>query len=146
MFYNSIFLLIIASQIIFSQNFWQKTSFPSGTVNNSVYSMLSVNNIVFAGTFTMGIYKTYDNGNSWVLSGLESQWIKDLKKDNNNNLYALSTGSNFGSCLFKSTDNGSNWTRIWERQGGFNCLYIDPNNNIYIGLQFFDGQGGVFKS
>ena len=139
--------VVLISAHLFSQNFWQKTSFPSGGQINSVYSLLGIaNNEVLAGTFAMGIYKSTDNGNTWSPSGLSSQWIIDLKNDYLGNIYALSIGSAFGSGVFKSTDNGNNWTKVWSYEGGLNCLYIDQNNNIYVGLNFFDGQGGVYKS
>jgi len=48
--------------------------------------------------------------------------------------------------VFKSIDNGSSWTQVWNYSGGLNDLYIDANNNIYIGLNFSDGKGGVYKS
>jgi len=142
-----VFLLVFISSFSVSQNFWQKTSFPSGSQVNSVYSLLSLSdNSILAGTFANGIFKSTDNGLSWSPSGLSSQWIIKLKKDNLNNLYALSVGSAFGSGLFKSTDNGTNWNRVWEYQGGLNCLYLDQNNNIYVGLQYSGGEGGVYKS
>lgn len=140
-------LLLLVNSFVISQNFWQKTSFPSGSQTNSVYSILGLeDNSILVGTFSMGIYKSTDNGQNWLQSGLSSQWIIDLKKDNLNNLYALTVGSAFGSGLFKSTDNGNNWNRVWEYQGGLNCLYVDQNNNVYIGLQYSGGQGGVYKS
>jgi len=58
---------------LMSQNFWQKTSFPSGSQVNSVYSLLSLSdNSILAGTFADGIFKSTDNGLSWLPSGLSS--------------------------------------------------------------------------
>lgn len=140
-------IIFFISANLFPQNFWQKTSFPSGGQTNSVHSLLGIgNNQVLAGTFALGIYKSTDNGNTWSPSGLSSQWVIDLKADYLGNIYALSIGSTLGSGVFKSTDNGNNWTQVWSYTGGLNCLYIDQNNNIYVGLNFFDGQGGVYKS
>jgi photosystem II stability/assembly factor-like uncharacterized protein len=48
--------------------------------------------------------------------------------------------------VFKSIDNGLTWTQVWNYSGGLNDLYIDANNNNYIGLNFSDGKGGVYKS
>lgn len=147
MLFTILLLAVLIPTQIFSQNFWQKTSFPSGAQINSVYSLLGIgNDQVLAGTFALGIYKSTDNGATWNSSGLSSQWVKDLKLDNLGNIYALSIGSTFGSGVFKSTDNGNNWSQVWSYEGGLNCLYIDQNNNIYVGLNFFDGQGGVYKS
>lgn len=60
----------------------------------------------------MGIYKSTDNGSNWISSGLNSQWIIDLKNDNSGNIYALSIGSSLGSGVFKSSDGGNNWTKV----------------------------------
>ena len=130
-----------------AQNFWEKTSFTSGSQLNSVYSILGLNdNSILAGTYAMGIYKSTDDGLTWSSLALDNQWIIDLEKDNQNNIYALTISSTYGSGLFKSTDNGISWFQVWNYSGGLNDLYIDINNNIYIGLNFTEGRGGVYKS
>lgn len=140
-------ILVFISIQLNSQNFWQKTVFPSGSQLNSVHSMLGLgNNEILVGTFAMGVYKSTDNGNNWNSSGLSSHWIIDIKPDRLGNIYVLSIGSTFGSGVFKSTDNGNNWSKVWSYEGGLNCLYVDANNNIYVGLNFSGGQGGVYKS
>lgn len=143
----TVVLIILIADGLFAQNFWQKTTFPSGSQLNSVYSILGLeDNSVLFGTFAMGIQKSTDNGISFTPSGLDTQWIIDLKKDNQENIYALTVGSNFGSGVFKSIDNGNTWNQVWSYQGGLNCLYIDNSNNIYVGLSYFEGRGGVYKS
>lgn len=138
-------LAFLVNSLLNAQNFWEKTSFPSGTQLNSVYCILGLNdNSVLVGTYAMGIYRTTDDGLSWSSLALNNQWIRDLGKDNQNNIYALTIGSSSG--LFKSTDNGNSWNQVWNYSGGLNDLFIDANNNIYIGLNFFDGKGGVYKS
>ncbi|MCS7053981.1 MAG: T9SS type A sorting domain-containing protein [Ignavibacterium sp.] len=145
-YFLTAWVVLIFNQI-FGQNFWQKTSFPSGSQLNSVHSLLGIgSNQILAGTFAMGIYKSTDNGSNWFSSGLASQWVIDLKNDNFGNIYALSIGSSLGSGVFKSSDGGNNWTKVWSNDGGLNCLYVDQNNNIYVGLNYSGGQGGVYKS
>lgn len=69
-----------------------------------------------------------------------------MAKDKQNNLYALTIGSTYGTGLFKSTNNGESWIQVWNYEGGLNDLYIDNDDNIYIGLNFFGEKGGVYKS
>ncbi|MCX8056067.1 MAG: T9SS type A sorting domain-containing protein [Ignavibacteria bacterium] len=142
-----IFLFLSLTHLLLSQNFWNKTNFPSGSQINSVYTILGLeDNSILIGTYAMGIYKSTDNGLSFNQSGLSSQWIIKLAKDNQQSLYALTIGSTYGTGVFKSTDYGSNWTQIWSYQGGLNCLFVDNSNNIYVGLNYSSGQGGVYKS
>ncbi len=145
---KSIYLILISSLLLNAQNFWFKTSFPSGTQLNSVYNLLCLpDNSVLAGTFAIGIYKSTDNGLSWNPSGLENQWVRKMAKDNQNNIYAISIGSTFGSGIFKSTNSGISWSRKFEPpHQGITCLLVDASNNIYFGMNFADGQGEIYKS
>ena len=42
---------------------WEKTAGPPGIQTNVIFE---ANNIVYAGTETQGVYKSTDNGSSWV--------------------------------------------------------------------------------
>jgi hypothetical protein len=75
-------------------------------------------NSVLAGTYTMGIYRSTDDGFNWSSLALNNQRIIDLEKDNLNNIYALTIGSTYGSGLFKSNDYGLSWTQVWNYSGG----------------------------
>lgn len=145
---KSFLLLLTLCLNIYSQNFWIKTSFPSGTQLNNVYALLGLpDNTILAGTYFYGIISSTNNGNDWQNRSFDSMWVMKITIDNNWNLYALVVGGVDGSQsgLYKSTDQGINWNRIWIKKGGFNCIYIDENNNLYIGMNYYDGQGGIYK-
>ncbi len=56
---------------------WEKTGGPPGLTANVIFK---ANNIVYAGTETQGIYKSTDNGLSWIPAnaGIERASISDI--------------------------------------------------------------------
>ena len=141
--------ILLSVNLLYSQNFWEKTNFPSDNSQLfSVYSlMVNSEDHILAGTFAKGIYKSTDLGNSWAVSGLSGQWIRDFAINSSNEIFITSVGSQFGDGVYKSDDNGNTWTKVWDAiSSGMNCLYIDRQNVIYVGMNYYDSQGGIFRS
>ncbi len=141
-------LFIISFKIISAQNFWEKINFPfDSTSFYSVHSLITnSSDHILAGTFAKGIYKSTDNGNNWIESGLANHWVIEFAKNNSGDLFAASIGSQFGSGVFKSTDDGSSWNKVWDAQTAMHCIYIDQDQNIYVGLNYYETSGGIFRS
>lgn len=85
-------------------------------------------------TYSIGIIKSTDGGNTWTTTGLsytiqEQRRISKLIMDPNNNqiMYA---GTNIG--LYKTTDGGVTWNKI--RHGSVEDIELNPlnSNTIYI--------------
>jgi len=116
-----------------------------GTIRSLVIDP-SNTQVVYAGTFGGGVFKSTDGGSSWTAknNGLTNTYVYSLAIDssNTNVLYA---GTNGGG-VFKSTDGGSSWSvkNGVLKNTYVHCFVIDPSNTqvIYAGT---DG-GGVFKS
>ncbi len=144
----ALLLFIFTFGILHSQNFWEKTSFP--TDNSSLYSVYALttnsNDHILAGTYAKGVFKSTDDGLTWTESGLPNQWVISFTKSSTENIYAASIGSNLGSGVYKSTDGGDSWTRVWESLTGMNCVYTDQYNNVYVGLNFSPDQSGIYRS
>ena len=141
--------ILLSVNLLYSQNFWEKTNFPSDNSQLfSVYSlMVNSEDHILAGTFAKGIYKSTDLGNSWAESGLSGQWIRDFAINSSYEIFITSVGSQFGDGVYKSVDNGNTWTKVWDAiSSGMNCLYIDQQNVIYVGMNYYDSQGGIFRS
>jgi photosystem II stability/assembly factor-like uncharacterized protein len=91
---------------------WEKTKGPPGLQVTVIYK---ANSIVYAGTATQGVYKSTDDGVTWVAanSGLELTQVHALIASGGNLLVATS-GRSFvcpeANNVFKSTDNGGTWT------------------------------------
>lgn len=143
-----LFLCILSISFSYSQDFWEKTNFPSD--NSSLYSVYAMitnsSDHILAGTFAKGIYKSTDLGFSWSESGLTNHWIISFSKDNSGILYTATIGSQFGSGVYKSTDGGSTWNKVWDALTGMNCVYVDQNGYVYVGLNYTSTQGGIFRS
>src|SRR5262245_8488971 len=88
---------------------WEKTDGPPGVTTNVIFK---ANNIVYAGTETQGVYKSTDNGSSWVAAnaGIERTAISDMIFSGGNLLAAVKADCPTSINIFKSTDNGTTWT------------------------------------
>ena len=88
---------------------WEKTAGPPGIRTNVIFE---ANNIVYAGTETQGVYKSTDNGLSWVAAnaGIERTSISDMIVSGANLLAAVKADCPTALNIFKSTDNGATWT------------------------------------
>jgi photosystem II stability/assembly factor-like uncharacterized protein len=142
------FLFVFTIGILEAQNFWEKTVFP--TDNSSLYSVYSMitnsDDNILAGTYSKGVFKSDDEGLTWVESGLTNQWVVSFTKNSTGNIYAASIGSNLGSGIYKSADGGNTWTRVWEALTGMNCVYTDQYDNVYVGLNYTSDQSGIYRS
>jgi photosystem II stability/assembly factor-like uncharacterized protein len=103
---KNITLILCLLSILFSTNAqaqWSKTNGPEGM---SVEALYEYGTAIFCGTNSQGVYKSVDNGNTWVASstGLELKWI-DCFANDNTYLYA----GVFGSGVYRSSDNGATW-------------------------------------
>ena len=88
---------------------WEKTAGPPGITTNVIFK---ANNIVYAGTETQGVYKSTDNGSSWVAAniGIERASINDITASGPNLLAAAKSSCPIYLNVFKSTDNGATWS------------------------------------
>src|SRR2546421_4586004 len=88
---------------------WDKTAGPPGITTNVIFE---ANNIVYAGTETQGVYKSTDNGSSWVAAnaGIERASINDIVASGPNLLAAAKSSCPIYLNIFKSTDNGATWS------------------------------------
>lgn len=80
----------------------------SGMTNGEIISFTSINNYIFAGSESGGVYRSSDNGYNWtpVNSGISNLTIHCLSSSGGNLYAATSNGVNL------STDNGNSWIKI----------------------------------
>ena len=99
--YTFFTLFLLFSITILGQ--WSKTNFNE---INYGYSMAYSNNVIYVGTLTKGMFKSTDNGDTWVEinNGLPIKqiWAVNVLDD------VVFVGTNGGG-LYKSTNNGENW-------------------------------------
>lgn len=113
--------------------------------NNGIPTPYDVNNIevdfnnddlVFAGTWDKGLYKSIDGGDNWVkLNSFPGNYIRKLRIDpSNENILYIGTGD--GSqpgTIYKTIDGGDNWQELnLGTKGIIAYITIEPINNQII--------------
>jgi photosystem II stability/assembly factor-like uncharacterized protein len=93
---------------------------------------------IFAGTHSNGIFRSTDNGNTWIQAnnGLKEFHIECLAINSESDIFA---GSYLGA-VFYSSDNGLNWTdvKISVSSAIVYSLYVNSDDEIFAGT-FRDG-------
>ncbi len=141
-----IFLISIfffwGTKITFSQNFWEPTDGPPGTIVLSL--AINPSGHIFAGTANPGaIFRSTDNGGSWT-EVYSTAPGRSLAINSSEHIFA---GTDEG--VFRSTDNGESWTPI---NTGLTHLFISrlvitSSDDILAGTAAFDNAfGHVFRS
>jgi photosystem II stability/assembly factor-like uncharacterized protein len=133
------YILILISSLLFSASHaqWQKTNGPEGIC---VTSFFNEDSILLCGTYAQGVFRSYDNGNNWIISnqGLQNKWIDCFAKDSTY-IYA----GCFGEGVFRSSDNGYTWqpANTGIQNEAVYCL-LKEGGNLFAGTV----GNGVFLS
>jgi len=124
---------------------WEKTAGPPGATTNVIFK---TNNIVYAGTETQGVYRSADNGLSWVAAnaGIERTSISDMTASGGNLLAAVKADCPTSINIFKSTDNGTSWTGTAGLAGNIvNSLAI-KGGVVWAFFSALPNESGVARS
>jgi len=107
---------------------WIKTKGPdSGPVLSLAIDTLL--NHIFAGTEGAGVFKSTDNGETWISfnNGLGGDVVYDLKIDENNRIYAALSQAG----LFRSDLSADNWANISPRDTTVWKVAINSGGHIF---------------
>lgn len=115
---------------------WNNLS--QGLNNSSVTSLLSVGNNLFAGTYGSGIFRSIDNGETWVKLNHPNLYVGDLLHEQNR-IYAIISESYDGPRVCWSLDLGETWNYS-TFTGSFTSL-VAPGEYLLAGSQF-----GLYRS
>jgi len=118
-----------------AQNFWQQTNGPHGGFVNAF--AINATGDIFAGTEGGGVFRSTNNGNSWmsINVGLTDPDVQSLVINNSGHIFAGTENSG----IFRSKDNGNSWTLV---NGGLTdftvrALAINSAGRIFAGT--YDG-------
>jgi len=114
-------------------------------------------NVLYAGTWGSGIYKSLDGGDSWTPKniGLPAGFVFDIAIDHANSQHLLATVYRFG--IYQSFDGGNSWTQttgLPESAVAYVIKY-DPSNSqiVYAAVRLktvytpsLHYPGGVYRS
>ncbi|HCV44390.1 MAG TPA: hypothetical protein DGH68_12955, partial [Bacteroidetes bacterium] len=103
--------------------------------------------IMYAASNTLGIYKSTDGGNTWApsISGLLNLTVQAMaiSGSNPNILFCGTTQTGASNGVYKSTDAGATWTLsntgITEASIAISAIAIDPTNPNTVYITIFDG-------
>jgi photosystem II stability/assembly factor-like uncharacterized protein len=105
----------------------------------------SIQTTLYTVTWSSGIFKSTNGGESWFKTGLTTYPIQGFVIDpcNSSILYASSSMSPGG--IYKSSNGGDSWSKIdvGLNNASVSALAIDPNTSSTL---YASGGGGVFKS
>jgi len=98
---------------------------------------------IYLGTYTSSIYRSIDNGETWVRTsdGLPKKaWMWSLAINKHNDLFVATTGKG----IFKSMDSGITWHAINNglKKLNFYAIGVSPDGVLFAGLH----EGGIFRS
>jgi len=133
-FLLSFLLFLISPLLIFSQ--WTLTKGPEGV---SISTLTTIDDVIYAGTTTFGLYASYDDGNEWdpLNVGMENMEVSAVVS-HNGYLYA----GTFGYGVYTSTDGGQTWL---EPQGVDNmAVTAMVVNDPYVFAGTIDN--GIYRS
>lgn len=104
-------------------------------------------NIIYAGSYQDGIFKSTDGGKTWEQKGLKGRLISSVvvKSTDPKIIYvAVAKTDNKEGGIYKSIDGGNNWKRIAEKIFDVYQLAIDTKkpDTIYAAC----GNQGIFKT
>ena len=124
---------------------WEKTAGPPGIQTNVIFE---ANNIVYAGTETQGVYKSTDNGSSWVAAnaGIERTSINDLIVSGTNLLAAVKADCPNALNVFKSTDNGATWTGTTGLTGKIVNSFAIKGSAVWAFFFALPNESGIARS
>ncbi|HEX2924368.1 MAG TPA: hypothetical protein VHS28_10105, partial [Chloroflexota bacterium] len=140
---------VLAQSALGGPGSWSKLDL-NGVRINVVATDPNDPNVLFAGTFGQGIFRSADGGQNWaqVNTGLGNLTVNDLLIDpanTNNILVATGRGSLVGepgSGIYRSTDRGGSWTLVQATAATFS-LALTPQSPTVV---YAGGGPAVLKS
>jgi len=126
--------------VVTETNFlWEQTS---GPVDNYIWS-LAINSLnhIFAGTEDSGLYRSTDNGETWIKMDIQGgnpalPTVWSIACNLSDHIFVGKGGR-----IFRSIDNGSTWTETGFDGGDAKSIVINNFDYIYTA-----GGGGVHRS
>ncbi len=113
---------------------WQRslTKPPSKRIYNAL-DQDKLNNILYWGTASNGVYSTNNDGETWVHTGLKKKYVYDLVVSQDGAVYAGSANSEqdgHGAAVFKKQNSESEWELVKDFNvvGAVDAMVVDPLN------------------
>lgn len=132
-------VLIASTSLMYSQtSFWQPINLTTSDGVNAL--AVSSNGYLYAGAYGVGIYRSTDDGSSWVKPALSPlMGVKCISIASNG--YVLAGGEGVG--IYRSTDSGNSWNQSNSGLSNLSvyCLCTKANGDLFAGTG-----DGIFRS
>ena len=116
---------------------WMQMSNGMGT-NQSVVCLASNGNNIFAGTWSLGVYLSTNNGTNWMQTALNNKTVNALAISGSN----IIAGIDSPGGVYFSTDTGTTWTQTqWSLNGLIVFSLAVNGNSVFAGTDL-----GVYRS
>ena len=94
-----------------------------------------------------GVYKSYDNGETWNDLVLENHYVRAMAVDSEGRIFVGTHGHLYdgGGRIFRSIDNGSTWDLVASGTYVFSMV-INSEDEIFVGLDYDNGTRWVLFS
>ena len=119
---------------------WNNAGLSSAKVVNAVSFSPQNTNILYAGAFGWGIYKSTDGGSSWtnLRNGLASTYVRSVIAVSTDTVFA---GTNDG--IFKTYNGGLNWSLSLSTLNSIRDIVCDTKTNYLYAVTY---GSGMYKS
>lgn len=131
-----VFVLLLNTANFISQ--WQECS--NGIEGKDLTQAFISNNEIWVGAGGSGLYKSTNEGNSWLLSYATS-YIPIRFCTNLSNIFFMGQGS-LSDRIYRSVDNGLNWENVSAGTSGDKWDIITYSNELYLAAYGY----GIYKS
>ncbi len=100
---------------------------------NLIWALASTSNTLFAGSYGDGLYKSVDDGSSWVkVTSLNVPFVYSINVDGSGKIYVGS----WTTGIHVSSDNGNTWSSLGLGGFGVSTLVVNPaNNSVFAGTK-----------
>ena len=107
-----------------------------GAISIGIFS----DSALFIGTSYDGLYKSTDNGNTWLKINTAMGNVTKFAINNSGDIFAASTNG-----IYKSTDNGDNWQQVSSFLSS-NIVFDKNNGKLYATFLISDYSTTVYES
>ncbi|MFC1543538.1 T9SS type A sorting domain-containing protein [Candidatus Neomarinimicrobiota bacterium] len=126
---------------LFAQgDFWQQIQGPPGGTITAL--AISDSGVIYAGTEYSGVFRSTDNGENWMQSGLPGREIDAIAVSPGGDVFASSREQFTPVGLYRSADDGQSWTLIGLTDVEIRCIAINDSGHIFAGTN----GNGVYRS
>ncbi len=138
--FGGLAVLAIAYAPMADAQTWEETQGPFGGTVMAVAS--NAGGDLFAAAPGDGIFRSTDNGESWVRINTEltSENIYSLIINHRGEIFA---GQDYGGHVFRSTDNGATWTQAGLTTNYISAITVNGAGDLFVGTRY---DNGAFRS